>query len=464
MRATLSAIPNSHETLQALPVSARRVRIVSPGRQYTSGIDGMTARVAAFGVVTRLEFQVGRIIGFAYILCRMHIDPALPVIVGAILAILLIGLALRALRQPQIVGYIIAGIVIGPYGIGLLDDPDLIGRIGGIGLIVLLFFVGMEASPGSLLSRWQLAIFGVMLQVAATVAIVWAIGSMFDWRWSQVLIFGFVISLSSTAVVLKLLKDWNELGTQTGQNVLVVLLAQDMALVPMIIAVNVMGGEQVATGELLAQLVGAVVLVGIAAWVFTRDHVRLPFAAKLQSRSRAAGIRGADAVLWPGTDFGRTRLVDGAGRVRCRSGRQLGARNGLGARKSRAVSHRFRGRVFCLGRHADRRRLRSRQYCHLGLLVAAVVLVNTVLNTAILRLLGSSWRRAGYAGALLSQIGEFSFILAALAHTEQMLTDDDYRLIVAVIAISLMLSPAWIGLCKLILGHPEGKPDRPRVA
>ena len=97
-----------------------------------------------------------------------------------------------------------------------------------------------------------------------------------------------------------------------------------------------------------------------------------------------------------------------------------------------------------------------------GLLVILIVVVNTVLNAAILRLLGSSWRRAGYAGALLSQIGEFSFILAALAHTEKILPDDDYRLIVAVIAISLMLSPAWIGLCKVLLGHPEGKPDQPR--
>jgi len=97
----------------------------------------------------------------------------LPLIVGAILAILLIGLTLRAINQPQIVGYIVAGLVIGPHGIALLDDPDLIGRIGGFGLIVLLFFVGMEASPGALLKRWRLAIFGVILQVATAVGLVW---------------------------------------------------------------------------------------------------------------------------------------------------------------------------------------------------------------------------------------------------------------------------------------------------
>ncbi|MGB5247810.1 MAG: cation:proton antiporter [Woeseia sp.] len=394
----------------------------------------------------------------------MHIDPALPTIVGAILSILLIGFALRALGQPQIVGYIIAGLVIGPHGIGLLDDVDTISRIGGVGLIVLLFFVGMEASPKSLLKRWQVAIFGVVLQVLATVAAVWAIGGLFSWSWSQVLIIGFVISLSSTAVVLKLLKDWNEQGTQTGQNVLVLLLAQDLVLVPMIIAINMMGGEQPAVGEIVAQLIGAIILIGIAAWVFTRDHVRLPFAESLQ----------ADHELQV---FAALMLCFGLALI---SG-ELGLSTALGAFVAGLVVSSARETdwvqeslepfriVFVavffvsVGMLIDVDYVREHVLI-LALLVTVVVLVNTILNTLILRLLGSSWRRAAYAGALLSQIGEFSFILAALAHAEQMIPDDDYRMIVAVIAISLMLSPAWIGLCKAVLGHPEGKPDRPRVA
>ena len=392
----------------------------------------------------------------------MHIDPALPTIVGAILAILLIGLTLRTLRQPQIVGYLIAGLVIGPHGLGLLQDPEMIGRIGGVGLIVLLFFVGMEASPGSLLSRWRLAIFGVILQVAATVAAVWVIGAYFGWSASQIVLIGFVVSLSSTAVVLKLLKDWKELGTQTGQNVLVVLLAQDLALVPMIIAINVMGGEELATGALIAQLVGAVVLIGIAAWVFTREHVKLPFARKLSADHE---LQVFAALL---LCFGLA-LISG----------QLGLSTALGAFVAGLVVSSARETdwveeslepfrvVFVAAFFVSVGMLIDVDYvrgnlANLALLVAIILIVNTLLNAAILRLLGSSWRRAAYAGALLSQIGEFSFILAALAHTGRMLPDDDYRMIVAIIAISLMLSPAWIGLCKALLGHPEGKPDHPR--
>lgn len=393
----------------------------------------------------------------------MHIDPALPIFVGAILAILIVGFALRALGQPQIVGYLVAGLVIGPHGLALLEDPDLIGRIGGMGLIVLLFFIGMEASPGALLSRWRLAIFGVTAQVGATVGLIWIAGLFFDWSWPQVVLFGFVISLSSTAVVLKLLKDWNELDTQTGQNVLVTLLAQDMALIPMIIAVGVLSGESMSAGALAAQLVGAAVLFGIAAWVFTRDHVKLPFADKLS----------ADHELQV---FVALMLCFGLALI---SG-ELGLSTALGAFVAGLVVssaletdwvHRslepFRV-VFVavffvsVGMLIDIDYLRNNLVI-VGLLVVIIVLVNTGLNTLILRVLGSSWRRAGYAGALLSQIGEFSFILAAMAHSNRMLPDDEYRLIVAVIAISLMLSPAWIGACKAILGHPEGRPDRPRI-
>lgn len=395
---------------------------------------------------------------------RMHTDPVLPVIVGVIVAILLIGFILRAARQPQIVGYLVAGIVIGPFGLGLLDDPDLIGRVGGMGLIVLLFFVGMEASPGSLLSRWRLAIFGVVLQVAATVGIVWIVAQLYDWSWALIILFGFVISLSSTAVVLKLLKDWNELGTQTGQNVLVVLLAQDMALVPMIIAINVSSGAVVETGEMIAQLAGAAVLIGIAAWVFTRDHVQLPFADKL-SEDHELQVFAALVLC-----FGLA-LISG----------ELGLSTALGAFVAGLVVSSARETdwvqqslepfriVFVaaffvsVGMLIDFDFVRA-NIVMIGVLVTLIVLVNTILNAAILRLLGSSWRRASYAGALLSQIGEFSFILAALSHSGNILPDEEYRLIVAVIAISLMLSPAWIGLCKTWLGHPEGKPDNPRIA
>ncbi len=393
----------------------------------------------------------------------MHIDPILPVLVGALLAILLIGFALKALGQPQIVGYLIAGLVIGPHGLALLDDPVLIGRIGDMGLIVLLFFIGMEASPGALLSRWRLAIFGVTLQIAATVGLIWGIGTFYGWSLTWVLLFGFVVTLSSTAIVLKLLKDWDELNTKTGQNVLVVLLAQDLALIPMIIVLNVMSGAEISSSELIAQFVGAVVLIGVATWVFTSDHVRLPFARKLREDHE---LQVFAALM---LSFGLA-LISGV----------LGLSTALGAFVAGLVVSSARETdwvhqslepfrvVFVavffvsVGMLIDPGFVRENALL-LAILVGAITVVNTVLNTSILHWLGSGWRRAAYAGALLSQVGEFSFILAAMAYSKAVIAETDYQLIVSVVAISLLLSPAWIGLCKSLLGHPEGKPDRPRT-
>jgi CPA2 family monovalent cation:H+ antiporter-2 len=94
-------------------------------------------------------------------------------------------------------------------------------------------------------------------------------------------------------------------------------------------------------------------------------------------------------------------------------------------------------------------------------LVSAIVVVNTLINAGILKALGSSGKRSLYAGALLSQIGEFSFVLISVGLHTGVVGEHDYRMMIAVIALSLLLSPPWISFWRVALGHPEGRPDRP---
>ena len=84
----------------------------------------------------------------------MHLDPVLPYTVGAIFAILILGLLLRSLKQPHVVGYLIAGVILGPHGMALVQDEVTLGRLGAIGVVLLLFFIGMEASPRKLIENW----------------------------------------------------------------------------------------------------------------------------------------------------------------------------------------------------------------------------------------------------------------------------------------------------------------------
>ena len=393
----------------------------------------------------------------------MHIDSALPVIVGVVFAIILVALALRAVGQPQIVGYLLAGIAIGPHGLGLLTDIDTIGRIGSFGLIMLLFFIGMEVSPRHLLGRWRVAVGGVLLQIAASIGVVALLGLAYDWSASRIVLTGFVISLSSTAVVLKLLKDWHELDTQTGQNVLVILLAQDLVLVPMLIIVSLMSGGETDYGTLAAQLVGATVLLGLTGWVVSRDRVHLPFASYLRADHELQvfaalllcfGLALLSGVLQLSTVLGAfvAGLIVSSARETDWVHRSL--------EPFRVV---FVAVFFVSVGMLIELPFVLANWLEIALLVAVVVGINTAINAAALVSLGSSRRRSLYAGALLSQIGEFSFVLTSVGLHAGVIDDDVYRLMIAVIAVSLLLSPPWITLWRVALGHPEGKPERPRV-
>jgi K+:H+ antiporter len=393
----------------------------------------------------------------------MHFDAALGVLVAVVFAIVLVAIALRAIGQPQIIGYLLAGVAIGPSGFKLLTDTETISRIGSFGLIILLFFVGMEASPKRLMGRWQIAVAGVALQIVASVGVAFLFGLTYGWAWPHVVLIGFVITLSSTAVVLKLLEDWRELETQTGQNMLVILLAQDLALVPMLIVVTLMNGQGSDATTLAAQLVGAVLLVGLTAWVVRRERIHLPFAKYLRADHE---LQVFAALL---LCFGLA-LASGALQLSTMLGAFVAGIVVSSARETDWV-HRslepFRV-VFVavffvsVGMLIDVAFVAA-NLLEIAPLVAAIVGINTALNAAILKVLGSSARRSLYGGALLSQIGEFSFVLVSVGVTAGVIGERDYRLMISVIAMSLLLSPPWITFWRYVLGHPEGHPDRPTV-
>lgn len=110
----------------------------------------------------------------------MHVDPLIPPLVGVITVVLILGVLLQAFRQPQLVGYIIAGIVIGPAGLGIVTDVGLIEHLGGIGVTLLLFFIGMEVSPHQLATGWRIAVFGTLFQIVVSVSCVALVGAWLD--------------------------------------------------------------------------------------------------------------------------------------------------------------------------------------------------------------------------------------------------------------------------------------------
>lgn len=387
----------------------------------------------------------------------MHIDPLLPTVVGLVASILLLGLLLKWMRQPEIIGYLIAGIVVGPHGLEVVSDPATVSHMGSLGVTLLLFFIGMEVSPKKLAQGWRVAVIGVLLKVLIGVGLVWVIGLWFDWSLSRSLLLGFVISLSSTAVVLKLLKDRNELDSPVGGDVLLILLAQDMAVVPMLIVLSFLGGTAPDTSTLALQAVGAILIIGSGGWLASRSSIRIPFLSGLRQDHELQVFAALLACFGLAFLTGMLQLSTALGAF-------IGGMLVATAKETHWVRHSlesFRTLFVALffvsvGLMVDLSFIAS-HWLQLGLLVLAVLVINTLVNAAILRSLGVAWRRGLLAAAMLAQIGEFSFLLAASGLNAGIIADYAYQATIAVISISLILTAPWIALVRRWLG-PEVLP------
>jgi len=378
----------------------------------------------------------------------MHMDPFLPQAVGAIFFILLLGFILKFFRQPHVVAYLIAGIFIGPWGFGLVTDIDSISRLGTAGVVLLLFFVGMETDIHKLVENWKLIIFGTLMQIVLSVGCVWLLGLWFDWSLARIVLIGFVISLSSTAIVIKLLQDNGMLSSSLGQSALGILLAQDLAIIPMLIIIGLLGAGNIDNVQLVKQGVGTIFAVALFGFIITRKQVHLPLSKWLKDDRElqlfaALGICFGLAMLTAWFELSTALGAFIAGML-------------VGAAKETLWVHRtldsFRVLFVALffvsvGMLLDVSFLIN-HWQQTAILVMAALVTNIFINAIILKLSKFSWKESLYAGVLLSQIGEFSFVLAAVGHQANIINEYGYQLALCVISLSLLTSPIWIGMSK----------------
>src|SRR3990172_821521 len=163
-----------------------------------------------------------------------------PVISIAILlaAALVGGMIAHRLRQPVILGYLIIGVAVGPHALGLVGDVALIEAAATIGVALLMFTLGLEVSISQLRQVGRVGLWGGLIQIVVTFALGLLVGfTLFRWSLSQAALFGLVISLSSTAVCLKILMDRGELDSVHGRIMIAILILQDVSVVVMMVAV-----------------------------------------------------------------------------------------------------------------------------------------------------------------------------------------------------------------------------------
>nr|WP_320050052.1 cation:proton antiporter [uncultured Desulfuromonas sp.] len=374
----------------------------------------------------------------------MHLDPGFINLVLSISLILVLGLILKRFKQPHVIGYLTTGVLLSPQVFGLVSDEETFNRLGALGVVLLLFFIGMEISPKRLIANWKVAFVGTLFQIILSVAATAFIGKFLDWPFERSILIGFVISLSSTAVVLKMLQDWNEMDSDTGQDVLGVLLVQDMAVIPMLIILGLFSGEKPELITILKQLVGGGLLIGLMVIVLVKEKVSLPL-AKWLNNDHEMQVFGALFFCF------FLALLSGLFELSTALGAFIGGIIVKAGKETQWVHHHlepFRVIFIALffvsiGLLLDLNFLFENIKMVL-LVVLLTFLLNTVVNSWIMRMLGGSWAESLYAGVLLSQIGEFSFILAAVGKHAGIITSYGYQLSISVITLSLMFSPIWI--------------------
>ncbi len=358
-----------------------------------------------------------------------------------------LGFVLVRMRQPPIVGYILTGVVLGPTGFGLVSNTGTITLLAELGVIMLLFLVGMELSVRAFARVAGLAATVAVGQVAVALAITGAFGWLSGWPVSQMVVLGFIVAISSTAVAVQMLDEIGELRTPIGQIAVGVLIAQDIAVVPMLIVIGSFGATDSNSGAWLAGklAVAVVLLLALLGYLGTRPgKYRLPFTEAIAGRvdmvalasiAFCFGAASITGILGLSAAFGAflAGLVIAGSTLR---GEAIAATHPI---QSILVVVFFLSIGLLIDLHFILANLGTVIF-----FVVAVLAVKTAVNLVLLRLVRQPWEMAFPAGLVIAQIGEFSFVLAATAVVNGSLSGDAYRLAIAVIAVSLLISPLWM--------------------
>jgi len=204
-----------------------------------------------------------------------------------LLSILLIGLLLKKLNQPYFVAYIIAGILLGPYSIKVFTDADTIAVIGELGLLIQMFFIGTKMDTQTLAKNIKKPVAGVTAQLVLSFIFILLLGLYQQWSWKEVLLFSFIISLSSSAIILEYLEKNNEIKTPLGTLTSGILVLQDFLLVPMLLTINFIGQKTLTLNQILPLVISTIAITIFLRVVFTNKKINLHFPGKLKDDDEA---------------------------------------------------------------------------------------------------------------------------------------------------------------------------------
>lgn len=382
---------------------------------------------------------------------------------GLVLAFLL-GILAHRLRISPLVGYLLAGVLLGPFTPGFVADTKLAPEIAELGVILLMFGVGLHFSLRDLMAVKSIAIPGAIVQIVVATLLGLGLSSLLGWSLQSGLVFGLCLSTASTVVLLRALEERQLIDSQRGQIAIGWLIVEDLAMVLTLVLLpafsDMLGSETANTSKLLKDL--AFTLGKVVAFITLMVVVGRRLVPWVLAKSASTGSRElftlAVLAMALGIAFGAVKLFDVsfalgaffAGVVLNESElSQRAAHDTLPLRDAFAVLF-----FVSVGMLFDPMILINEPLAVLCTLLI-VVFGKSLAAFAIVRLFGHSKRTALTISVSLAQIGEFAFILAGLGIYLGLLTEDGRHLVLAGSILSIMLNPLLFSLLERYLAKNE---------
>jgi len=391
----------------------------------------------------------------------MNHDTALIITVAASLGVaFVLGLLAVRLRLPPLVGYLVAGVVVGPFSPGFVADAALASQLAELGAILLMFGVGLHFSLRDLASVKHVVVPGALLQTAITGSVGAALARMWGWSWGAAVVLGLSLGVASTVVLLKGLEGRDRLDSAEGRLAVGWLVVEDMAMVLALVLLPALapllsgtGAPATSAGAMILPVIIAIAkVVGFVALMIVVGRRFVPWllehVARLGSREMftlavlvcALGIGTIASKLF-GVSFALGAFFAGAVISESELSHRAAA-DALPMQDAFAVLF-----FVSIGMLFDPRVLVEHPW-QLVTLVAVIVLWKSVLAFGIVRMLGEPKRTAILVGTALGQIGEFSFIVAALGMSLGLVTNDVQALLVAAAILAITLNGPVVRLAE----------------
>ncbi|MBN3081420.1 MULTISPECIES: YbaL family putative K(+) efflux transporter [Pectobacterium] len=390
--------------------------------------------------------------------------PLISTIAGGLVLAFLLGILANRLRISPLVGYLAAGVLVGPFTPGFVADTSLASELAELGVILLMFGVGLHFSLKDLMAVKSIAIPGAIAQIAVATLLGMGLSAMLGWSLASGLVFGLCLSTASTVVLLRALEERQLIDSQRGQIAIGWLIVEDLAMVLTLVLLpafgDMIGSEHADTSKLLTDLawtIGKVIAFITLMIVVGRRLVPWVLAKSASTGSRELFTLAVLAMAL-GIAFGAVKLFDVsfalgaffAGVVLNESElSQRAAHDTLPLRDAFAVLF-----FVSVGMLFDPMILLNDPISVL-ITLAIIVFGKSAAAFILVRLFGHSKRTALTISASLAQIGEFAFILAGLGIVLGLLSEEGRNLVLAGAILSIMINPLLFTLLERYLAKNE---------